>query len=199
MNKFFTTPLPTATIAAIGLTVAATVAVSNPAQAFTLGCANSIANKVTNATSCGVGAANQDSVSNNRPLTVNTEGFFGFTDWKFGGKIGENAGYTGTKSGKSGTWNLSSVFQSSWQDVMLVFKSGNNTKLTGYLLADNVSSGQWSSPFDKDVSHISVYFREGSAGGGNSAAVPEPTTMAGIALAGTGLAAYRRRRNQLKG
>lgn len=200
MNKFFTASLPTATISAVGLTVVATVAVSNPAQAFTLGCASSIANKVTSATSCGVGTASQDSVASNRPLTVNTEGFFGFTDWKFGGKIGENAGYTGTKSGKSGTWNLSSVFQASWQDVMLVFKSGNNTKLTGYLLADNVSSGQWSSPFDKDVSHISVYFREGSTGtgGGNSAAVPEPTTMAGIALAGTGLAAYRRR-HQLKG
>ncbi|MDX2240545.1 MAG: PEP-CTERM sorting domain-containing protein [Leptolyngbyaceae cyanobacterium bins.302] len=199
--KLSLTSISFSTVAAVGLAVASSVAVSNPAQAFTLGCSSSIANDVTGAVACGVGDASQDSVSSNRPLTVNTEKFFGFADWSFGGKIGEgNYARTGTGSGQVGKWNLSSVFKSSWQDVMLVFKSGNGTKLTGYLLADNVTSGDWWSPFAKDVSHISVYFREGGSSStpGNSAAVPEPTTMAGIALAGAGLAAYRRRRAAAK-
>jgi len=200
MKFSLTTSLALSTAAA--LAVVSSVTVSNPAQAFTTGCAASIANDVSGASSCGIGDANQDSVSPNRPLTVNTESFFGFSDWQFGGKIGETLGFGGTGSGQAGSWNISSVFKSTWNDVMLVFKSGQNTTLVGYLLNDNVTSGQWSSPFEKgvfdvpntrDVSHISVYYRE-DAKGGNSAAVPEPTTMAGIALAGAGLAAYRRRR-----
>lgn len=195
--------LLTSSIAAIGLAAASTLAMSSAAQAFTLGCNASIANDVTGAAACGIGAADQDSVSNNSPLTVNTESFFGFNNWSFAGKLGEGilAG-AGTKSGQSGTYNLSSIFNNSWEDVMLVFKSGRNTTLVGYLLEDGVTSGSWSSPFDssvfnvsntRDVSHVSVYYREGS-----SAAVPEPTTMAGIALAGAGLTAYRRRRAAAK-
>lgn len=204
MKISFTSPGSLTTLAALGVAVASSLAVSNPAQAFTIGCPSSISGDVTGAVSCGIGTADQDSVSANKPLTVNTESFFGFNNWQFGGKIGETAGFAGKGSGQAGAWNLSSVFKSSWEDVMLVFKSGKNTTLVGYLLADNVKSGQWSSPFEKgvfdvpntrDVSHISVYYREGS---GSSAAVPEPTTMAGIALAGAGLTAYRRRRAAAK-
>lgn len=183
------------------------VALSTPAHAFVLGCPSGIADNVGGTSGCQYSnSANQDSVSPNSPLTVNQESFFGFTNWKFGGKIGDNAaaGYTGNGSGQSGTWNIASAFQNTWQDVMLVFKSGRNTTLVGYMVNDNVTSGTWNSPFEKslfdvpntrDVSHISVYYREGS---GSSAAVPEPTTMAGLALAGTGFAAMRRRRATAK-
>ncbi|MDX2230306.1 MAG: PEP-CTERM sorting domain-containing protein [Leptolyngbyaceae cyanobacterium bins.349] len=203
MKLSFTSPVSLSSIAAVGIAIASSALISNPVQAFTLGCSASTTNDVSGAVACGVGAANQDSVSPNSPLTVNTEKFFGFGDWSFAGKIGETLSNAGQGSGKSGSYNLTSIFKNSWQDVMLVFKSGQNTTLVGYLLGDNVTQGQWSSPFDsslfdvrntRDVSHISVYYREG----GNNAAVPEPTTMAGIALAGAGMAAYRRRRAAAK-
>jgi hypothetical protein len=199
MKFALTSSLALSSIAAIGLASAATLTVGNAAQAFTVGCPTSIANDVTGAVSCGIATANQDSVATNRPLTVNTESFFGKTDWIFGGKLGEgNYANAGKGSGQSGTFNLSSILKSPLENVMLVFKSGQNTTLVGYLLGQGVTSGSWSSPFDssvfnvpntRDVSHVSVYYREGS-----SEAVPEPTTMAGIALAGAGLTAYRRRR-----
>lgn len=205
MGRSFTASCVLSSIAAMGLAVVSTLAVGNSAQAFSLGCNAAIANDLQGASACGMGAANQDSVSPNSPLTVNQEAFFGFNNWRFGGKLGEgNYAKTGSGSGQAGQFDLSSVFKSSWEDVMLVFKSGNKTTLVGYLLNDNVTTGSWTSPFDKavfdvsntrDVSHVSVYYREGS---GSSAAVPEPTTMAGIALAGAGLAAYRRRRAAAK-
>ena len=205
MKRSFNPSVALSTIAAVGLATASSVAFINPAQAFSLGCPASISGDVSGSVACGIGAADQDSVSPNRALTVNTESFFGSSDWKFGGKLGEGSyAGTGAGSGQSGTFNLSSVFSSSWQNAMLVFKSGRNTTLVGYLLGEGVTSGTWSSPFSsdvfnvpntRDVSHVSVYYREGS---GNSSAVPEPTTMAGIALAGAGLTAYRRRRAAAK-
>jgi len=174
------------------------VSVAAPASAATVACAPSIADNVTGTSACQMStSANQDFINQG---TVNTEKFFGFTDWNFGGKIGENVGYKGSGSGKAGTYDFSSLFSNPLvKDVMMVFKSGQGTTLVGYLM--DSAKGSWTSPFEKavfgfnggsvkDVSHISVYYREGSS----SAAVPEPTTMAGLALAGAGMAAYRRRR-----
>ena len=187
MKSKLSTVLPLAAFATVGMALVTSV----PAQAFTIGCPSSVADNVTGTSGCQYSSsADQDSVTPSKPLTVNQESFFGFTDWSFGGKIGENAGYAGTPSGQSGSWNLASVFKSSWTDVMLIFKSGNGTKLVGYELKDDVKSGNWSSPFEsslfggnntKDVSHISVYYREGS----NSAAVPEPATILGTMAAGS--------------
>ena len=123
-------------------------------------------------------------------MTVNAEEFFGFTDWSFGGKIGENAGYAGKGSGKSGAWDISSVVQSAWDDVMLIFKSGNGTTLTGYMLKDGVTSGTWNSPFAKDVSHISVYYRDVPENNPPER-VPEPGLMTGLLVAGAAVIAQR--------
>lgn len=192
---------PSSLFAGVGIAIAAgMVSMATPANAATVACAGSIADNVTGAADCEMSTtANQDFINQG---TVNTEGFFGFADWNFGGKIGVNAGYGGVGEGKTGTYDFSSLFSNPLvQDVMMVFKSGQGTTLVGYLM--DSAKGSWTSPFEKavfgfkggnvkDVSHISVYYREGSSS--SSAAVPEPTTMAGLALAGAGLAAYRRRR-----
>ncbi|HEY9908401.1 MAG TPA: PEP-CTERM sorting domain-containing protein [Thermosynechococcaceae cyanobacterium] len=194
-----------AIFAAVGLTIAS-IGAALPASAATFNCPTSIADNVSGTSACQYSdTATQDSVSPNKPLTVNEEKFFGLGTWKFGGKIGENTGFQGQGSGQEGIWNIAQALQPAWQSVMLVFKSGQGTSLVGYQLQKGVTSGTWDSPFEnslfdvrnpKDVSHISVYFAEGAptgSPGGNAAAVPEPTTMAGLALAGAGLAAYRRR------
>ncbi|WP_414621104.1 PEP-CTERM sorting domain-containing protein [Calothrix sp. CCY 0018] len=149
-----------------------------------------ISGKVTGTTNCTISDEFQDSVSPNKPLTVNKgEGFFGYTNWNFGGKIGVNGGFNGTGEGKTGSWNLSSVIEENWGDIMLVFKSGKGTTLVGYQLADGVESGTWKSPYEKaafnfnggdikDVSHISVYYREGKKPVKRK--VPEPTSILGL-------------------
>jgi hypothetical protein len=196
--------------AAIGSAIASSIVTVTPVHAATFGCPAGIADNVSGSSGCQYSkTATQDSVSPNKPLTVNQEGFFGLTNWNFGGKIGETAGFGGAGSGQHGIWNIAQVFQPTWQNAMLVFKSGAGTSLVGYQLDKGVTSGTWTSPFEKllfdvrntkDVSHISVYFTEGTtgSGGGSSEAVPEPTTMAGMAIAGAGLAAYRRRRAAAK-
>ncbi len=148
-----------------------------------------ISDNVTGASNCDISNDfNQDFVSPNKPLTVNEAGFFGNTDWMFGGKIGSNSGYDGTSGGQSGSWDISNVIQNTWDDVMLVFKSGQGTQLVGYQLNDGVSSGTWDSPFEKaafnfngkntkDVSHISVYYREEET---PKRSIPEPTSMLGL-------------------
>jgi hypothetical protein len=176
---------------------AGVVALSAPAQAFVIGCPSNIADHVSSTSACQYSSnQNNDSVASNRPLTVNEEAFFGFTDWKFSSKPSTSS------SGQLGDWNISSLIQNTWSDAMLIFKSGANTTLVGYKLTPGVTFGTWNSPFEKslftslrntrDVSHISVYYREGAVTP-PTAAVPEPTTMAGLALAGAGFAAMRRR------
>ena len=177
----------------------ASTLVTAPANAATLTCSPSVASKVTGTTGCEYSTTADQDFLNSNPMTVNAEEFFDFTDWAFGGKIGQNSGYAGQGSGQSGTWNISSVFQNTWDDVMLVFKSGNNTTLTGYMLADNVTSGSWNSPFlqpgkdPKDVSHISVYYRTGEPNN-PPAAVPEPASLMALGLVGSGMFFARRRK-----
>lgn len=200
MVRFVLSTLKSVSFAAAASMLAVTLGqFTTPASAAVLGCPSTITSNVVGAISCEYSnSANQDSVSPNKPLTVNQEGFFNITNWTFGGKIGENTGYQGSGSGQVGSWSLSNVIDSSWSNVMLVFKSGRNTTLVGYLLGTGVTSGTWESPFKasvfnvpntRAVSHISVYYQKGSP----STAVPEPTTMAGLALAGAGMAVYRRK------
>ncbi len=156
--------------------------------------------KVSGSSACEISTtANQDFLNTN-PLTVNGEGFFGITNWVFGGKIGQNAGYTGNGGGQSGTYNFTSAFQSSWNNVMLIFKSGQGTTLTGYLLNPGVTSGTWASPFTeppfnfpgngpKDVSHISVYYTT------TGTPIPTPALLPGLIAMGAGI--LRKRKDEL--
>lgn len=183
-----------ATVVSSSILAAGMLAASAPAKAATFACSSVISDNVSNTSGCQVSnTANQDFL-NQGNLTVNSEKFFGIDNWVFGGKIGENAGYTGTKSGQSGTWNISSVFQNTWEDVMLIFKSGEGTNLVGYMVQDGKTSGTWDSPFEKaafnfngngtkDVSHISVYYKTGA---GTTQPVPEPGTILGLMAIGMG-------------
>ena len=102
------------------------------------------------------------------------------------------------------------------RDIMFVFKDGGNTNLVAYLIDmgslldpdgfDNI--GTYASPFveppfvfpgsgARDISHISVYYREGlDIPEGNG--IPEPATLAlfggGLALLGVAI----RRRNRVE-
>ena len=104
-------------------------------------------------------------------------------------------------------------------DFMFVFKDGGSTNLVAYridmdnLLAQTATNGlaaqtgTYDTPFlfppfvqqhgnvtQKDISHISVYYREN--GFENGQIIPEPATLGllGIGLFGLGMASYRRRR-----
>ncbi len=158
-----------------------------------------ISNNVTGAVDCTISDDFNRDFLNTDPMTVNeTPGFFGMTNWVFEGKIGENAGFTGVGSGKSGTYDFSAAYMENFT-YMLVFKSGNGTTLTGYLLDDGVTSGSWDTPFseppfnfpgnnDKDVSHISVYKKP----------VPEPLTILGAGAAISFGTAFKRKLGQAK-
>lgn len=162
-----------------------------------------ISGNISGALNCTVSTDLNQDYLNLDPITVNeTPGFFGETNWSFGGKIGVDDGYLGDGSGQSGTFDFSSVDTSFWDKVMLVFKDGAGTYLTGYLLADGVTSGTWETPFEtsangsiydfnggtKDVSHISVYYTLSTSSTTkqslvNTAAAPEGGQIGGLVLA----------------
>ncbi|MGB3760689.1 MAG: PEP-CTERM sorting domain-containing protein [Rivularia sp. (in: cyanobacteria)] len=142
---------------------------------------------------------NQDFLNdkdNNGLITVNEEGgFFDRTDWMFGGKIGSDAGYDGPQGGQSGSWDISKAMEDSWGDIMLVFKSGDNTNLVGYMLENGVKSGDWNSPYSKAVSHISVYYRKGKGEKVVKRKVPEPGSILGlVAVSGLVASSLKRKR-----
>ncbi|MBW4600927.1 MAG: PEP-CTERM sorting domain-containing protein [Calothrix sp. FI2-JRJ7] len=196
-------------ITGIGATVIGNSAPAHAASFST--CTTSqfnIADNVTGTSGCQISNDYNQDFLNTNPSTVNQAGFFGLTNWVFGGKIGVDSGYIGTREGQSGTWDISNVIQSSWDNIMLVFKSGKDTTLVGYKVADGVTSGSWSSPFEpaafnsefnntKDVSHISVYYTKGAKPPVTS--VPEPGTIVALSLVSGSILVSRRRKNQTVG
>lgn len=184
---------PSSRIKALVAVIAATLGVS-VAQASLTTCPANITTNVSGAAACEYSQASTQDFLNTAPMTVNADGFFSFTDWVFAGKIGETAGFDGSGSGMSGTW---SIPQLAAEDIMLVFKSGSSTTLVGYLLADGIVSGDWSSPFEnppfvdlkntKNVSHISVYTR------GTTQELPAPSPLALMALPLVSLLRRRKR------
>jgi hypothetical protein len=162
-----------------------------PAHAATFSCSTAISGKVSGTSSCEYSDTAKQDFLNGSSMTVNQETFFDANNWIFGGKIGENAGYTGKGSGKSGTWNISGAINNTLNDIMLVFKSGQGTTLVGYMLQNGVTSGTWNSPYAKDVSHISVYYKPKVTE--PRVTVPEPTTILGLGFVAGSLTMVRRR------
>lgn len=187
------------------------LAMPGTASAAFISCANTpsdpgadynISTKVSTATACTILAPLNASLNDTLSL-INTEAFFGINNWLFDGKWelpGDTSSYFNfTGGGQSGTYTYAGPTTIS--DFMFVFKDGNDTNLVGYRLGG--TSGTYLTPFtappfsfrgnatSKDVSHISVYYRNG--GGTPPLAVPEPGVLLlmGAGLIGLGIARRR--------
>ena len=206
--KTFSRPFTLSAIAlALGLTVA------GQAHAEFISCTGTdydISGKVSTATACTILAPLNGSQNDNpMPGVVNTESFFGITDWEFDGKWNSSdTGFVDTSDlfdfyggGASGSFTYTG--SDSIEDIMFIFKDGAGTNLVGYLVT--ADDGTYNTPFTKlpfpltggstvkNVSHISVYYRDGD-GGTPPSQIPEPGTLLllGAGLAGLGLARRRK-------
>jgi hypothetical protein len=148
-------------------------------------------------------ASPPDSSTTAKKETVNSFGFFGFTDWE------DNPGNTNDDNelsggAKSGVWSITDPDFSTY-DYMITFKDGADTNLTSFFLNEVYSSGGWDTPFvnppftvgdqGKDVSHFAIFQRTGDDGPGSGVVqVPVPGTLGllGGALLGLGLVTRRR-------
>jgi hypothetical protein len=168
-------------------------ALAVPATCQSLG----IQNNVSANAGCQIGTTNNDSASR-----VNADLMFGYSDWIFGEKAFENeqnidTGLWTFGSKQAGYWFIDDSIWDVYSDVMLVLKgpnSGAPTTYVSYLLVEGQDWGSYLSPFmngrnRKDISHISIYLRQGAN------AVAEPATLALIGLGLVGLAYLRRRRS----
>lgn len=172
------------------------LAVSGTANAGFISCVGTdpiydISGKVSTATDCTIldpldGQANDTP----QPGFVNDQGFFGITNWLFDGKwnstdtgfVDSSSLFNFTGGGPSGAFTY--VGASGISDIMFIFKDGAGTNLVGYLVT--ASNGSYLTPFtdppfplsgnsaSKDVSHISVYYRDG---GSPPEQIPEPGVL----------------------
>lgn len=167
-------------------------------------CSSYQAGKVSNST-CQVGSdIGNPGQNNDSTARVNSDLMFGFSDWT---SLARDNGLNGTDTGpntaalnmtgnvQSGSYAVSPV--GVFNQLMLVFKSGNGRPDTyiGYLLS--ALTGTYTSPFlndknnnSKDISHVSLYGRTASV-------APIPLPAAGILLmtALGGLVLARRRKS----
>lgn len=130
---------------------------------------------------------------------INAAGFFGTSNWTANGSNVQVAANNST-----GTWSITGAdFLAN--DYAIVFKSGKDTNLVGFLFNELFSNGVWSTPFtdppfdfkgkatSREVSDYTIVQRNGEKvppGGGE---VPEPGILALMGLGMAGFVATRRR------
>lgn len=173
-----------------------------------------LAAKVSTASACHLASESNDRVGGTDPSawTVNQAAFFGISDWQLDGKFESGSTQRPTLASMrwdAGAADLRGSFSLAeqaldYENIMFVFKSGNDTALVAYLLAPESGSGTLSTPFvkfpfaftgkstEKTISHISVYY----SGKADAPAtdIPEPASAALWGLGALGLVALRRRR-----
>ncbi|WPF87794.1 PEP-CTERM sorting domain-containing protein [Cyanobacterium aponinum AL20118] len=193
MNKLLSLTFGVSSLTLMGL------GVSLPVQALNLFTScdvpNTSDNIVTGVSSCNYlpyePQSNQQDFINTNPITVNEAKMFEQTDWSFLSRynadtqswgVEGNQGASITENKIEGNWGFNDL--NSYSQVAMLFKDGNGTALTTYLLSS--TDGTFKNPFynpsgslvtEKEISHISFYVR------GTSQPVPEPLTILGTGLA----------------
>ncbi len=128
-------------------------------------------------------------------------GAFNFNDWEYLSKYEISEGLDVTVDiglvispiveSNSGAWSFNTDTWDTHENIMIVLKDGvvkSGPMWFAYLLEDECSSGTWTYPEVKDLSHLSVYGRRGDV------PVPEPATILLLGSGLVGLAGFGRKK-----